>query len=258
VELADGTRVFVKAATTSDTAAWLRNEHVAIRAAPRCAPRMVAWRDDRNDEPMLITECLQGHWPASHAGVEWRAGDLERVFAALRELASLPPPSGLTASTASTTEHWRELSRRVDAVVALGLCTRAWLERNIDALARAEARLDRTGSAFVHGDVRSDNICLLDDRVCFVDWSNAHAGASETDLATFLPTAHLEGGPAPYSILPNAAPWAAMQSGDLIRRAIDETTSAPAWLQRVFRRLAGINLDWAAASLGLPRREVVA
>ena len=44
-------------------------------------------------------------------------------------------------------------------------------------VARAESRLDRTGSAFVHGDMRSDNICLAQDRVIFVDWSDARRGA---------------------------------------------------------------------------------
>ena len=99
--------------------------------------------------------------------------------------------------------------------------------------------------------MRSDNICLTADGVKFVDWAQASRGASDTDLAIFLPAAHLEGGPAPYDVLPDAAPWAAAGAANLAGRAANDA-AAPEWLRRVFRRLARINLDWAIASLGLP------
>ncbi|HZZ34276.1 MAG TPA: hypothetical protein VFE03_01030, partial [Caulobacteraceae bacterium] len=78
--------------------------------------------------------------------------------------------------------------------------------------------------------------------------------AALTDLAEFLPTAHLEGGPAPQALAPDAADWAAALSGGYASRAIAEE-AAPAWLRRVFLRLTAIGLDWAAASLGLPERD---
>jgi aminoglycoside phosphotransferase (APT) family kinase protein len=101
----------------------------------------------------------------------------------------------------------------------------------------------------VHGDLRSDNICLLPDRIVFVDWSGSGRGSGDTDLALLLPTLHLEGAPRPYDVMPDGAEWAAWQTGQLAVRAI--SGNAPAWLIRVLIRLARINLVWAANCLGL-------
>jgi hypothetical protein len=103
--------------------------------------------------------------------------------------------------------------------------------------------------------MRSDNICLTDHSVKFVDWSGARRGAKAGDLALFPPTAHLEGGPLPASVMAGGAPWAAQQSAQLALRAIADARAAPGWLRRVFRRLARINLDWAIQDLGLPARD---
>ena len=102
--------------------------------------------------------------------------------------------------------------------------------------------------------MRNDNICLTENAVKFVDWSHARRGAKATGLALFLPTAHLEGGPPPASVMAEGGPWAAQQSAELALRAVSET-QAPTWLRRVFRRLARINLDWAIQDLGLPARD---
>ncbi len=110
------------------------------------------------------------------------------------------------------------------------------------------------GDTFVHGDVRSDNICLTNRSVKFVDWSHARRGAKATDLALFLPTAHLEGGPRPASVMAGGGPWAAQQSAELALRAIGDTR-APAWLRRVLLRLVRINIDWAIEDLGLAARD---
>ena len=117
-------------------------------------------------------------------------------------------------------------------------------------LRAAEALHDPTGDSWVHGDLRSDNICIRDGRAMFVDWSGARRGHPQTDLAEWLPTLHLEGGPEPMSVLPDAA-WSSVAAARQASHAVSQT-NAPAWLQRVFRRLAAINLEWAARSLDLP------
>ncbi|HLI67001.1 MAG TPA: phosphotransferase [Caulobacteraceae bacterium] len=257
VELDDGTSVFVKGATTAQTAAWLRNERAALGAAPAFAPKEVAWIDDGDDFPILVVEALvEAYWPVQAGGTQWRAGDLERVFAAIKALSELQPPPVLPADqNQRASDGWKTILASPEAFLRLQLCSAAWLDRHGETLSSAAAALDWRGEAFVHGDMRSDNICLTDDAVTFVDWSEARRGAAATDLALFLPTAHLEGGPAPASVMPHGGPWAAQQSAELALRAADETRGAPPWLLRVFRRLARINLDWAIEDLGLPARD---
>jgi aminoglycoside phosphotransferase (APT) family kinase protein len=254
VELASGGRVFVKAATDPETAGWLRNERIAIEGAPRYAPAVVAWLDPADAFPVLVVEALDGHWPASHRGVDWREGDLARVLASLHELSQTAGPTALPKAASTGARAWRSIAQAPDAFLGLGLCSRAWFTAHGAALAQAEERLDRSGRAFVHGDMRSDNICMMEDGPRFVDWSHARRGHAHSDLATFLPTAHLEGGPAPSDVLPEGGAWGAAQSAALARRASDDA-AAPAWLARVFRRLAAINLDWAVAGLGLDPRD---
>jgi hypothetical protein len=257
VALAGGGGIFVKAATTTQTAAQLRNERLALQHAPaELAPAVLAWIDDGDDAPILVVEAVAAaHWPASRLGVNWREGDLDRVFAAIRRLSALDAPGSLPIDRSQATAGWARILSQPDSFVGLRLCSATWLAANGEALARAEAALDRCGGAFVHGDMRSDNICLTADGVKFVDWTNARSGAPDTDLAIFLPAAHLEGGPAPIAVMPDGAPWAAQQAAELALRALEDSRAPPEWLRRVFRRLARINLDWAIASLGLPPRD---
>jgi len=254
VALADGRRVFVKAAADPATAAWLRNERLALTSAPpKFTPAVAAWIDDGDDAPILVTEALDGHWPASHRGVDWREGDLPRVFAAVRELAGAPAHA-LPADRSEPTVGWRTILAAPQRFLGLSLCSAAWLDAHGPVLASAEAARERRGDGFVHGDIRSDNICVMDDGVRFVDWSDARRGARDTDLALFLPTARLEGGPPPFEVMLDGGAWAAQQAAALALRALDHD-DAPDWLRGVFRRLARINLDWAEASLGLPPRD---
>jgi hypothetical protein len=225
-ELAGGERVFVKAATTADTAAWLRNERLALSLAPpEFAPRELAWIED-GPFPTLVTEALDGHWPAGSGVTVWRPGDLEAVADAVRRLAATPAPA-LPAQPVAATDGWERIRRDPQPVLGLGLWSGAWLAANGEALAVAERGLVRHGEAFVHGDMRSDNICVTPGGVKFVDWSNARRGAAATDLAAFLPAAHLEEGPAPFTLYPEGGAWGAAQGADLAWRAATDA-AAPA------------------------------
>lgn len=254
VRLADGEAVFVKAATDDETARWLRDERRALAIAPAdLAPKVLVWLDG-DPAPLLITEAfVEGHWPAGSGVTQWRDGDIDAVLAAIRRLAA-SDASGLSAAKAEPSAEWRTLLDDPAPFLALNLCSAAWLAAHGEALAAAEARVDRSGDALVHGDMRSDNIWLGDGVVKFVDWPSARRGAAETDLAAFLPATVLEGGPAPQDVFPEGGCWGAAQAGNLARRAARET-HAQAWLRRVLRRMAAINLDWAAATLDLPSRD---
>ncbi|MBO0766890.1 MAG: hypothetical protein J2P50_20180 [Hyphomicrobiaceae bacterium] len=69
----------------------------------------------------------------------------------------------------------RLLERRVP--VRLGLCSQDWFDRYGPRLVELDERAAPSGSAIVHGDVRSDNLCLLaDGQVRLVDWARGESG----------------------------------------------------------------------------------
>jgi len=51
----------------------------------------------------------------------------------------------------------------------LGLGSAAWLAHTIPALVAAEAGAPLAGEELVHGDVRSDNLCFISNRVVLSD-----------------------------------------------------------------------------------------
>lgn len=256
VGLADGSRVFVKAATDEQTTDWLRTEYLALQHVPeRFAPGVVGWLDEPGGYPILLMEDLRrAHWPASHEGVDWRPGDIDRVLAAVADLSGVRAPDSF-APTARSGTHWPSLVGEGpdhEAFLRLGLCSASWLASAAPLLVVAEADLEDSGDRVVHGDLRSDNICIDGERVVFVDWGDASRGSAEHDLASLLPTLHLEGGPLPYSVLPAGGEWAAAGAAALARRVLGEW-GVPEWLARVFVRLTAINLSWAASCLDLPQ-----
>ena len=254
VRLDDGSRVFVKAATDEDTNEWLRTEHLVLSTmSHELMPRVVAWVEPVGGWPVLIAEDLShAYWPASHAGVTWRSGDVDLLFAAIEQLSSLPANPQLSAMENRTTSIWSSIAAKPEFFLTLELCSARWLGDAIDTLIDAERNADVTGDAFVHGDIRSDNICIQGTQVKFVDWSHAARGSSTYNLAQVLPTLHLEGGPPPYEIMPNGGSYAAASCAGHIRR-LARDQGMPGWLQDVFRRLIAIDLRWAAASLALPK-----
>lgn len=256
VTLEDRSRVFVKAATDEETERWLRNEYLALQWVPaRFGPNVVAWLDEPGSYPILVVEDLsRAHWPASHSGVDWRRGDIDRVLAAIKDLSHVRAPSVLAPSPIGQAS-WPAFARAGpdrDAFLDLGLCSPAWFSSAVPFLIDAEAALDDSGDWLVHGDLRSDNICIEEERVVFVDWSHASRGHSEHDLALLLPTLQLEGGPLPFDVMPTGGAWAAAGAGTLTRRRLHDA-ALPPWLASVFVRLIAIQLSWAASCLGLPQ-----
>ncbi len=56
------------------------------------------------------------------------------------------------------------------------------------------------GNSLLHLDTRADNMLLTPDRVFIVDWPWAAVGAPWVDLAAFLPSVAMQGGPDPEEI----------------------------------------------------------
>lgn len=250
VRLADGSSVFVKAATDEDTAAWLQNERAAVAVAgERFAPPVVAWLDD-GPIPILVSEDLSGdYWPAGTGTVRWRTGDIAAVLRDLEALRALRAP-GLRTLPEPVAQWNRILA--TDALIRYGICTPAWMSANAAALVAADQLWSPPeGLSLVHGDVRSDNLCIgADGRVRFVDWSDAGQGHPLHDLVTTLPTLRLEGGPRPSTVLSQPVGLITRLAGRSVARALGDR-SGPEWLTAVLRRLAVINLRWVCDLLGV-------
>ncbi len=91
--------------------------------------------------------------------------------------------------------------------VALGLCSDRWLSAHLDALRSAAGAARFAGDAFLHFDVRSDNVCFrAGGSAILIDWNLTAVGNAQLDVAFWLPSLENEGGPSPEEVLPGADP----------------------------------------------------
>lgn len=249
VGLADGRSAFVKVGTTPDTAEWLRSEHHwCTRIGGRFMPEVVAFDD--GEEPIVVFEDLStAHWPPP-----WRDGDLVRVVDTLAEVASAAPDAALAPleDASHWSEGWGDVARDPGPLLSLRLASPAWLEGALPELIAAAAAAPLSGTALVHADVRSDNLCILEDRVVLVDWNLPHRGNATFDLAALAPSLRLEGGPLPDELVPDQPELAALLAGYFCQRAGLPTIPQAPRVRRFQERQARVALPWAARALGLP------
>jgi hypothetical protein len=231
----------VKAPVDDMTAAWLAFERAALEhIAEEFVPRVLHAADD-----ILVTEDLShAYWPADHPGehgpVTWLPGQIDALLETLERVAVAAPFWDVPAY--EPTRYWPRIAREPHVFNVPG----EW----IAPLAAAEDAAAFAGNALVHNDVRSDNVCFLDDRVVLVDWSNARRGNAKIDVAQLAVTLAIEGGPDPYDVLDDGS-LAAWQAGLLLTKAVDLRGQAPDWLVRVFERCSTVALTWAARCLDL-------
>jgi hypothetical protein len=247
---------FIKVATTGLTAAWLEREHqvyTALHAA--FMPRLLAWdpAPGPDDFPLLALEDLSAaHWPPP-----WSARQIEQVRAALAELAAYPTAGLETVlepldAQAELETGWKRVAADPAPFLSLKIASSGWLERCLPVLMAACPPDLLRGSALVHLDVRSDNLCIAGDRVLLVDWNMACLGSPRLDFACWLPSLEMEGGPAPDSLLPDGGGYAAFLSGYFAAHAgLPIIPDAP-FVRQAQRRQLSSALPWAIRALGLP------
>ena len=212
VRLADGRSAFVKVGVTELTAEWLRKEYrmYSDLRAPFMA-ELLGWADE-DDAPILILEDLSVcAWPPP-----WTDGRVESVLATLAQVAATRPPAWLTPSSdvGWIADGWSRVAQDPAPLISTGIVTNAWLDRALPALLAAAGPSVMAGEELCHLDVRSDNLCFrADGSAVLVDWNYAEIGNARLDVAFWLPSLLLEGGPAPGSVLPDAAPEAAVVTG---------------------------------------------
>jgi hypothetical protein len=250
VVLADGRRAFVKAAVDELTAGWLRTEERAYAdIAGPFMPQLLAWSGE--ELPLLVLEDLtEGAWPPL-----WTADGIAAVMATLAEVAATAPPGWLPAMTELGVDFsgWHAVADDPAPFLSLGMVTPDWLEAALPTLISAQDACPLAGDQLLHGDVRSDNICLRDGRALLVDWNWTCTGNPRLDLALWLPSLVNEGGPEPEAMIKDAGSEAALVSGFFAARAgLPQIPTAPR-VRTVQQTQIRHALPWVCRELGLPK-----
>lgn len=252
LDLTDGRRVFAKMAPTEDLAWRVRDEHrhmTMFRDDFRC--EIVAFQDA--ERPLLVLEDLRdGRWPPP-----WELGDVQRVRETLERIWATPA-DGLrgTDGVRRMFAGWETVKTDPQGFLSLGLASEQWLARCLPSLIDAAREANFVGSDFLHMDVRSDNMCFAGDRVVFVDWNWAVRGPRAIDLAGWLPSLRLEGGPLPEEVAPGLGGYAAGISGYFAENAPKAAHEGAPTVRKFQLRQLRISLPWACRELGLPRPEL--
>ncbi len=252
LQLENNNKVFVKAATDKETEIWLRTEYLVLNSYEEdFIPKIITLIDEPENFPVLLTQDFSdAYWAAGNNGVCWRDGDIDLLLETIKKLSSIKGHHPLPHLKNNNANVWTKIASNPDGFLKLKLCSKKWLLNNIEYLIIAENNVNETGTNLVHGDIRSDNICIKNNKVVFVDWSNAAIGNAEHDLANLLPTLRLEGGPLPFQIMPNAANQAAYICATHIQR-LSKNSTMPMWLATVFKKLIAIELQWTTQCLNL-------
>ena len=139
-----------------------------------------------------------------------------------------------------------------EPLLATALCSPAWLDQALPTLVQASEQADLGGGDLLHFDVRSDNLCFVAGRALLIDWNLACSGNGRFDVAFWLPSLRLEGGPEPWEVLPDAGALAAAVAGFFAARAGLPAPSGAPTVRDFQRAQAAVALPWAARELGLP------
>ena len=243
--------MFVKQAVDDMTAAWLRREHemyVAIGARPWMAA-VIGWVD--GDRPLLVLEDLsRATWPPP-----WDRPGVGAVLDTLAEVAEAHAPAQLPrlADGERPDEGWHRILAHPAEFLSLGLCGAGWIDRAGPVLVEAAAAAPLAGDGLVHGDVRSDNLCLREGCAVLLDWNFASIGNPQYDQAFWLPSLAAENGPRPDDVMPDCpAPLAACVAGFFASRAGEPPIPHAPDVRQVQLQQLRTALPWAARALSLP------
>jgi hypothetical protein len=249
VELADGRTAFAKVALDADAAEWLRDElRVYENLRAPFLPELLGRHD--GDATLLLLEDLGGaRWPPP-----WRDGDVDAVLATLDVVGATRAPDALPALERERRRWngWIDVAEDPEPLLSTRLCSRDWLRSALPVLVEAGETCDLGGDSLVHLDVRSHNLCFAGARVVLVDWNLACAGNAVLDVAFWLPSLTLEGGPRPWELLDDTGGLVALVAGYFASRAgLPIPPTAPR-VREFHRAQAEVALPWAPRELGLP------
>jgi hypothetical protein len=199
--LADGTRLFVKAASSELSPVAhpsYVHEAAVLAALPDLVPApRVRWVDHVGTWVILGIDDVEARSPVR----PWVASEMDVVLASLTNLAEAltPVPSSLGIIT-DLSEYddemsfWRKRSAG-DEVASTSALRQEWSAR-VDELAALEAEwvVLCSGDTATHFDLRDDNVLITaDGDVLVCDWNWLTRGAAWIDLAGLLVSAHGDG-----------------------------------------------------------------
>ncbi|MCW2975251.1 MAG: hypothetical protein JWM06_532 [Actinomycetia bacterium] len=248
VGFADGSRAFLKLASVDPSPQWVRDEqHVFECVDGPFMPRLLGFDD--GDRPLLILEDMlpEARWPPP-----WQPGDVDAVVAALSEVSSAPVEGELPLLAEDSMVGWREVAEDPAPFLSLRIVSAAWLERCLPVLLEAADSALLDGASLVHRDVRSDNLCLRDGRAVLLDWNHACIGNPAFDVAFWLPSLRLEGGPDPATF--GVDEMAVFVAGFFAAQAGLPAPEGAPRVRSFQRAQLEVALPWASSTLGLPLR----
>ncbi|AUA16542.1 phosphotransferase [Streptomyces sp. SID8382] len=194
VRLENGKRAFIKAASSLMAPAeadFHRREIAVSEQLPGevPAPRLLDAYDD-GTWVVLAFEEIPGQLPAQ----PWRREELNRVLAAVTDMAEVLTPSPVNEAILSRPRLGGWLAMADDAVVRgkVGELS-PWARHHFGRLATLEGNASLDGATLLHGDLYPFNIMLTADRVFVVDWPHAWVGPRHCDAVTLISSASLSG-----------------------------------------------------------------
>jgi hypothetical protein len=249
VRTARGERAFLKAAVDAQTAAWLEAERLVYeRLRADVLPRCLG--SDGGERPLLVLEDLSAaHWPPP-----WGPDRVAALREGLDALHASPAPDGLPSAEAERAllDGWPRVAADPAPFLALGVASEAWLARTLPRLRAAASAAVLAGDAPLHFDVRSDNVAFAGGRPRLVDWNWACRGNPAADLAGWLPSLHVEGGPRPDELWSHGPELPALVAGYFASVAGLPPPFEGSTVRGLQRAQLGVALPWAARALGLP------
>jgi hypothetical protein len=248
VGFADGSRAFLKLASVDPSPQWVRDEqHVFECVDGPFMPRLLGFDD--GDRPLLILEDMlpEARWPPP-----WQPGDVDAVVATLSEVSSASVEGELPLLAEDSMVGWREVAEDPAPFLSLRIVSAAWLERCLPVLLEAADSALLDGASLVHCDVRSDNLCLRDGRAVLLDWNHACIGNPAFDVAFWLPSLRLEGGPDPATF--GVDEMAVFVAGFFAAQAGLPAPEGAPRVRSFQRAQLEVALPWASSTLGLPLR----
>lgn len=245
----DTATFFAKVGTTPLTSTFLRREiQIYQRISGPFVPTLIAW-EEHEFAPILIIEDLSARdWPPP-----WDDRRIELVLSQIATMHStkvqLEPYTQIHGTRGSS---WQKVADDPVPFLSLGMADERWLNKALPILISHETACTTEGNSLTHWDLRSDNICLTNERAVFIDWNNACLSNPKLDLGFWLPSLAYEGGPVPERVMPNAPEIAAWVCGFFAARAGLPGVMGGPRVRLVQRQQLETALPWAARALGLP------
>ncbi|NYI05340.1 phosphotransferase [Allostreptomyces psammosilenae] len=191
--MADGQRLFIKAAREDDdTAELCRAEARAASALPVAVPAPRLRRHAEMDGwTVLVFDAVDGR----HPSLAPSSLDLPVVLSTVAGLSDLLTPCPLQQAPAVGDDlaadftGWQHIASTPPSDLD------PWAQRHLEQLVELEQQslLALDGSTMLHTDLRADNLLVSGDQAWIVDWSWAVRGAAWLDAAFLLPQLVLAG-----------------------------------------------------------------